>query len=273
MPDLRTLLVAAGRTLDNRIEAELLMAHVLQRDRAWLYAHADEVPDTASVQDFQALVARRAAGEPIAYLTGHRGFWTLDLMVSHATLVPRPETELLVEQTLARVPREQACAVADLGTGSGAIALAIASERPRARVLATDDSEAALEVARENADALGITNVDFARGDWLAPLAGRRFDAIVSNPPYVVAGDAHLRQGDLRFEPLRALVSGVDGLDAIRGIVRGAGAHLVPGGWLLFEHGWNQGEAARDLLQETGYRHVATIRDLESRDRVTLGKA
>lgn len=273
MPDVHTLLGVASHTLDSRIEAELLMAHVLGRDRTWLYAHAEDTPDGPSVQSFQALVARRAAGEPVAYLTGHRGFWTLDIMVTPATLIPRPETEVLVEQALARIPMEQACRVADLGTGSGAVALAIASERPRARVAATDNSASALDVARGNAERLGISNVDFLLGDWLTPLAARRFDVIVSNPPYIEMADAHLHEGDLRFEPAQALVSGVDGLDAIRRIVRDASACLVSGGWLLFEHGWSQGAAARNVLEQAGYAGIATIQDLEQRDRVTLARA
>ncbi|MCL1634438.1 peptide chain release factor N(5)-glutamine methyltransferase [Luteimonas sp. SX5] len=254
-------------------DAELLLLHALQRrDRAWLFAHAaDPVPADAASR-FESLIARREQGEPVAYLLGRRGFWTLDLETTPAVLIPRPETELLVEQAAVRIPADRSVRVADLGTGSGAIALAIASERPQASVVATDASEAALAVARANARAHGIRNVEFRHGDWLSPLAGERFDLIASNPPYIAAGDPHLRQGDLRFEPESALASGSDGLDAIRTIVRAAPAHLLPGGWLLLEHGWEQGEAVRGLLRLAGFVDVATERDLESRDRVTLGR-
>lgn len=189
---------------------------------------------------FEALLARRQAGEPVAYLLGRQGFWSLELEVSPATLIPRPETELLVELALARLPAGQSLRVADLGTGSGAIALALARERPQAHVVATDASAEALTVARRNAARLGLGRVEFRDGDWLVPLAQERFDLIASNPPYIEQDDPHLAQGDLRFEPPAALASGADGLDAIRVIVRDAGRHLHPGGWLLLEHGWNQ---------------------------------
>jgi len=214
-------------------------------------------------------VQRRRDGEPVAYITGHRGFWTLDLEVTPATLIPRPETELLVELALARMtPKAN---VADLGTGSGAIALAMARECPTASVVATDASIDALAVAERNATKHGIRNVRFAHGDWLAPLAGERFDLIVSNPPYIEADDPHLGQGDLRFEPASALASGADGLDDIRRIVAQARDHLAPGGWLLMEHGWNQGAAVRAVLSAAGYRDVLTVQDLEQRDRVSGG--
>jgi release factor glutamine methyltransferase len=188
--------------------------------------------------------------------------------------VPRPETERLVELALERLPADRAVDVADLGTGSGAIALAIARERPRARVVATDASAAALAVASRNAAALGFdaARVAFVRGDWWAPLGARRFDLVASNPPYIAEGDPHLARGDLRFEPRDALASGADGLDAIRAIVAGAPAHLVDGGWLLLEHGFDQGEAVRRLLEAHGFVAVDTARDLEGRDRVTLGR-
>lgn len=271
MADVRTLLVAATARLGERADAEALLLHVLGQSRSWLFAHADDALDTDVRTAFEALVARRAAGEPVAYLTGRRGFWTLELEVTPATLIPRPETELLVELALERLPRDMACRVADLGTGSGAIALALASERPQAQVVATDASVDALAVARRNAQRLGIRNVRFVQGDWLAPLVGERFVLVVSNPPYIEAADPHLAQGDLRYEPAAALASGADGLDAIRRIVADACAHLEPGGWLLFEHGWNQGDAARALLREAGYVQVFTAQDLEARDRVSGG--
>ena len=256
----------------DRADAELLLAHAAGRDRAWLFAHArDElVPEQAAA--FAALVQRRAAGEPVAYLTGHRGFWTLDLEVGPDTLIPRPETETLVELALDRLPADVPVRVADLGTGSGAIALAIASERPLASVIATDYSKAALAVAVRNAQRNGVGNVWFRRGSWYEALGRERFDLIASNPPYIADGDPHLGEGDLRFEPATALSSGADGLDAIREIVADAPPRLVPGGWLLLEHGLEQGPAIRELLVQAGFVDVTTERDLEDRDRVTLGR-
>ncbi|MHB1273072.1 MAG: peptide chain release factor N(5)-glutamine methyltransferase [Rhodanobacter sp.] len=271
MPDVRGTLAAATQHLGERLDAELLLLHVLGKPRSWLFAHVDDALEMDVQTAFSALVERRAGGEPVAYITGRQGFWSLELEVTPATLIPRPETELLVELALARLPRDAACRVADLGTGSGAIALAIASERPLARVVATDASAAALAVAQRNAARLGITHVRFVQGDWLAPLAGQMFDLIVSNPPYIEAADPHLAQGDLRYEPATALASGADGLDAIRRIVHTAPTHLDPGGWLLFEHGWNQGEAARALLAGAGYAEVFTAQDLERRERVSGG--
>lgn len=272
MPTVADLLKHASTQIE-RGDAQWLLAHVLQRDAGWLFAHDDAVPDAQQIAAFERLVTRRAAGEPVAYLTGLRGFWTLQLQVSPATLIPRPETELLVELALARLPDDgQPRRIADLGTGSGAIALAIASERAHVQVLATDFSADALAIAQANAARLGISHVHFAHGDWFAPLAGQCFDVIVSNPPYIELGDAHLQQGDLRFEPASALSSGADGLDAIRTIIAHAGAHLHHGGWLLLEHGYNQAQAIRALLQAVGFTQIRTHQDWEQRDRVTLGQ-
>jgi len=257
---------------DARHEAEQLLIHVLGVERAWLFAHATDTVDEDSRQRFERLLTRRAEGHPLAYLLGRRGFWTLDLQVNAATLIPRPETELLVEQALARLPADDMVRVADMGTGSGAIALSIASERPLATVMATDLLGPALAVAVKNAQAHGLDNVWFRRGHWYAALGADRFDMIVSNPPYIAAGDPHLAQGDLRFEPPPALASGADGLDAIREIIGGAHEHLVAGGWLLLEHGWDQGEAIRALLVQAGFDQAQTVQDLEQRDRVTLGR-
>ena len=255
-----------------REDAEPLLIHALGVDRAWLFAHAtDPVPVEAAAR-VRELVERRAAGEPVAYLTGRRGFWTLDLEVTPDTLIPRPETELLVELALARIGRDAPARIADLGTGSGAIALALASERPAAVVVATDVSKDTLAVAVRNAQAHALDNVWFRRGDWCQALGHDRFDLIASNPPYIADGDPHLARGDLRHEPGRALASGSDGLDAIRMIVRDAPRHLGPGGWLLLEHGLEQGAAIRALMQQAGMVEVATERDLEQRDRVTLGR-
>ena len=270
-------LLAWGRTRvpgdEARRECELLLGHALQRDRAWLFAHANEAIDATQRERFAQLIDERRRGMPVAYLLGHWGFWTLDLRVSADTLIPRPETELLVEAALAHLPTDASLRLADLGTGSGAIALALARERPRAQVIATDQSEGALTIARDNAQRNEIANVEFRRGSWYEPLEGERFDLIASNPPYVADGDPHVAQGDLRFEPLSALTSGADGLDAIRTLAREACAHLNPGGWLLIEHGFAQGEPVRELLTAAGLESVETLRDLEGRERMTLGKS
>lgn len=260
---------SAGARVDMR-DAELLLAHVLDKPRSWLFAHGDDILSPHAAERFDALIARCAAGEPVAYLVGRRGFWKFDLAVDAATLIPRPETELLVELALARLASDASLHIADLGTGSGAIALALAHERPHAQVIATDASGDALMVARANAQALGLANIEFRHGDWFVPLAGERFDLVASNPPYIADDDPHLQ--DLRFEPGSALASGADGLDAIRVIARDAPVHLVPGGWLLLEHGWEQGAAVRALLASAGFMQVSTERDLEGRDRVTLGR-
>ncbi|MFC6840039.1 peptide chain release factor N(5)-glutamine methyltransferase [Xanthomonas theicola] len=266
-----SLLRAACAQIDHA-DAEALLIHALQRDRAWLFAHARDPLPAPATQRFGELLARRAQGEPVAYLTGRRGFWTLDLAVGPATLIPRADTERLVELALERVDAAPGRRIADLGTGSGAIALALASERPQTQVLATDLSEAALALAQANARTLGLDNVAFAHGRWLAPLAGQRFDLIASNPPYIAAGDPHLAQGDLRYEPAGALASGADGLDDLRLIAAAAPAHLLAGGWLLLEHGWDQGAAVRALMRQAGLTQVDTAQDLEGRDRVTLGQ-
>ena len=258
------------RDVDARREAELLLAHTLNVSRAWLVAHANDEVDDAKRTAFEALIARRARGEPVAYLTGTRGFHSLELRITPDVLIPRPETELLVDLALERIPHDADLHIADLGTGSGAVALALAHARPHAHVVATDASEAALDVARDNAQRLGLRNVEFAHGDWCIALGDARdFDLIVSNPPYIAENDPHLREGDLRYEPRAALASGADGLDAIRIIVRDVRAHLRAGGWLLFEHGFQQGAAVRALLEQHGYAEVFTARDLENRERVS----
>lgn len=272
MPEVRHALAEAIRRLGDRVDAEVLLAYAVSKPRSWLIAHANDELAPEHVSAYTLLIEQREAGEPVAYITGRRGFWSLDLEVSSATLIPRPETELLVELALARLPAGDACHVLDLGTGSGAIALAIARERPQARIIATDASAEALQVAQHNARHHHIANVSFAHGDWFAPLGDGCFDVIVSNPPYIESGDPHLQQGDLRYEPMRALASGADGLDDIRRIVRDAGRYLVPGGWLMFEHGWNQGEAARSLLRSAGFVELSTERDIEQRDRVSMGR-
>jgi release factor glutamine methyltransferase len=272
----RQLLAAAAARLgggdDARAEAELLLAHALGRSRAWLYAWPEFEPAAAQAAQFERLLEARRRGEPIAYLTGRREFWSLDLAVTPAVLIPRPETELLVELALARMPQDEACTVADLGTGSGAIALALARERRLSRVLATDASADALALARANAQHLGIANVAFAQGDWYAALGDARFDLIVSNPPYIEAGDRHLLEGDLRYEPAAALASGGDGLDAIRRIGAHAREHLNAQGWLLLEHGWDQAARVRELLHDHGFGTARSARDAAGHERVTFAQ-
>mgnify|MGYP002780537663 CR=1 FL=1 len=254
-----------------RLEAELLLAHAMQRPRSWFYAHASDVLEAPEAGVFEALVRRRLHGEPVAQITGQRGFWSLELAVTADTLIPRPETELLVELALARMPRAEPLRVLDLGTGTGAIALAVASERPLADVTATDASAAALAVAAGNARDAGLP-VRFLQGSWFEAVPREQFDLVLSNPPYLADDDPHLQQGDLRFEPRGALASGADGLEALRAICAGAPRHLAPGGWLLVEHGYEQGAAVRALFKRAGLEQVATERDLEHRDRVTLGR-
>jgi release factor glutamine methyltransferase len=256
---------------EGRLEAELLLAHALQRPRSWFYAHSGDVLDPGEARAFDALLRRREGGEPVAQITGHRGFWSLELAVTRDTLIPRPETELLVELALERLPVNEMGQVLDLGTGTGAVALAIASERPLVDVSAVDVSAAALEVARANAEDAGLP-LRLLHGSWFEPVAGDVYRMVVSNPPYIADADPHLLQGDLRYEPRSALASGPDGLDAIRIIVAGAPNHLLPGGWLLVEHGHEQGAAVRSLFQAQGFVHVASARDLERRERVTLGQ-
>jgi release factor glutamine methyltransferase len=261
------------------LDAQVLLAHLLGRSRAWLVAHADEALSAGDAASFAALARRRRDGEPIAYLTGMREFWGLPLVVSPAVLIPRPETETLVELALARLPADRVARVLDLGTGSGAIALAIARSRPRAQVLATDASAAALAVARENAGRLGARNVELLQSDWYEAVprstdaqVGAPFDLIVANPPYVVAGDPHLDAGDLRFEPVIALTPGGDGLDALRTIVAGAAPRLVDGGTLAVEHGYDQSEAVQALFAAAGFAHIVAVGDIAGIPRVVAGE-
>lgn len=254
-----------------RLEAELLLSYVLDKPRTYLRAWPERQLAPAQQARLDALLARRTAGEPLAYLLGRREFWSLDLEVAPGVLIPRADTETLVERALELLPEGEPARVADLGTGSGAIALAIAHERPRATVVATDRSTVALELARRNAARLNLHNVEFRHGDWCAALGTETFDLIVSNPPYIAAGDPHLEQGDLPHEPAEALASGADGLDDLRRIVDCARRHLQPGGRLLLEHGHAQGEAVRALLRAGGFEAVRTLRDLEHRERAGEG--
>jgi release factor glutamine methyltransferase len=251
-------------------EARLLIAHALGVDRAWLVAHADESLAGARSAIARSLLQRRGDGEPIAYILGHREFHGLDLAVTPEVLIPRPDTELLVDLALGRMGGAS-CRVLDLGTGSGAIAIALARAAPGAEVWATDSSPAALVVARANAER-HAASVHFVESDWFAGLPGERFDLVVSNPPYVAADDPHLSEGDVRFEPRAALVGGADGLDCIRRVVLDARNHLRAPGWLLFEHGYDQGAASRALLNEAGYADVESWLDLANIPRVSGGR-
>jgi release factor glutamine methyltransferase len=256
-------------TAQAMLEARVLLAAVLEAPRAWLDAHPEEDVEDAAAQRFLALIGRRARGEPVAYLTGRREFWSLELRVGPEVLVPRPETELLVERALALAPGG-AARVADLGTGSGAIALALAHERPAWRIVATDVSSAALALARDNARAHGLARIDFRAGDWFAPLGGERFDLLLSNPPYVAADDPALRE--LGYEPRLALTPGPDALQCLRVLARGAAPHLRAGGWLVLEHGAEQAQEVRHELVAAGFAHVRSHRDLSAHERVTEGQ-
>ncbi len=254
-----------------RREAQILLGHVLGVSRAWLAAHGDEKAHPSSVAVFRDLVTRRRAGEPVAYLVGHREFYGLDFQVTPDVLIPRADTETLVDAALEKLAPHASRDVLDLGTGSGCVAIAIARERPAARVTAVELSTPALNVARDNAAAIGV-RVEFVHGRWFETLGRNRFDLIVSNPPYVAMGDPHLRQGDLRFEPATALISGEDGLNDIRTIVAGASAHLQEGGWLLFEHGYDQAGPCRDLLLDAGFGELVSRVDLAGLPRVAGGR-
>lgn len=253
------------------LDAQLLLAHVLAVPRARLKSHPEDMPDPSRTQHYRRLLARRAAGEPLAYLTGSRDFWSLRLRVTPAVLIPRPETELLVERALAlRTAAEGR--VADLGTGCGAVALALASERPRWHVVATDVCADALAIARANAQALRLSRVELRQGDWYQPLLGERFDLLVSNPPYVAQDDPALATASLRHEPPRALTPGADALSCLRTLVRGAPRQLAPEGWLLLEHGATQSADVRRELVDAGFRHVRSHRDLAGHERMTEGQ-
>jgi release factor glutamine methyltransferase len=254
------------------LDAEVLLAFVLDHPRSWLLARRRESLAADTARLFETLIARRAEGRPVAYLTGTREFWSRPFRVTPDTLIPRPETEHLVEAALARLPAARRCEIADPGTGSGIIALTLALERPDCRVTATDISHAALAVARDNAARLGVTNVGFHHGDWFAGLEGRVFDLIASNPPYVASSDPYLALGDLRYEPPIALASGATGLEAIHVLIAQARDQLAPGGWLLLEHGFDQAAAVAALFAEYGYVEVESLRDLAGHPRIAAAR-
>lgn len=254
-----------------RIEIQCLLQQVLKVTRAYLLAYPERLLSEPEQTLYDALLQRRLSGEPIAYLLGEREFFGLSFKVTPATLIPRPETELLVEMALQRIPQDQTCHVLDLGTGSGAIAIAIAHERPKAIVLACDSAAPALDVARKNAARFLLSNISFVNSDWFQKIAGMRFDIIVSNPPYIASGDLHLTQGDVRFEPISALVSGPDGLHDIRRIITHSKHHLKSNGWVLLEHGYDQAAQVRELLQQAKFKDVFSAQDLAGIERVSGG--
>lgn len=271
----QALLTATQQLADQHdtasLDAELLLAHVLHKSRAWLYTWPEQELDTNQLEQFHQLVQRRMNGEPVAHLIGTQEFWSLSLQVSPDTLIPRPETERLVELALERIPSDANWRIADLGTGSGAIALAVAKERPACQIIATDKSTAALDIAKENARLNQIANVTFLQGDWLAAVKDEPpFEMILSNPPYIKEDDPHLQQGDVRFDPDSALQAGTEGLDDLQQIIEQALAHLKPGGWLLLEHGYDQRTAVLQSLQQAGFEQFEDYPDLAGQPRVAV---
>ncbi|MBP8202641.1 MAG: peptide chain release factor N(5)-glutamine methyltransferase [Pseudomonas sp.] len=254
-----------------RLDTELLLAHALGKPRSYLHTWPERELEAAQLVCFQAALVRRQSGEPVAYILGQQGFWSLELEVAAHTLIPRPDTELLVETVLALLPATPA-QVLDLGTGTGAIALALASERPAWRLTGVDRMAEAVALAERNRTRLKLSNSAFVESHWFSALAGQRFQLIVSNPPYIAADDQHLAQGDVRFEPSSALVAGKDGLDDIRLIIEQAPDYLEAGGWLLLEHGFDQAAAVRELLSARGFSAVESRRDLAGHERISLGR-
>jgi len=254
-----------------RLEARVLLAHALGVDQAWLIGHDRDIPTSAQQDRIAALISRRAEGEPVAYILGEREFYGRRFKVTPDVLIPRPDTELLVDAALEKLPQDRPAHILDLGTGSGAIAITLALQRPFSKVLAVDASSEALAVAQENAYQLGAPNVECIASNWYTVLDVKNFDIIVSNPPYIAAPDPHLTSGDLRFEPHQALASGADGLNDLRQIISGAPAHLTEDGWLLLEHGYDQACAVTALLQHHGFDAIRTLQDLAGHDRVSVG--
>ena len=268
---LRAAIARLSSSESPKRDAEILLAWVSGKSRAWLIAFDDAQLDDSQLAALESLLARRAAGEPVAYLIGEREFWSLPLSVSPDTLIPRPDSEVLVEQALSRLPADP-CAILDLGTGTGAIALALASERADCQVTGVDRIAAAVALATHNGAKLNLPNARFLQSDWFSALNAQRFQLIVSNPPYIDAADHHLSQGDVRFEPASALVASDHGLADIKTIASSAANYLADNGWLLLEHGWQQGEAVRQILRENSFCQVETCQDYGGNDRVTLGQ-
>ncbi len=254
-----------------RLDAEILLCHVLKKNRSYLYTWPENQLTEEQYQQFGILLSSRIEGKPIAYLIDHKEFWSLELQVTENTLIPRPETELLVEQVLAHLPLKTSSKVIDLGTGTGAVALAIAKERPQCHIIATDKSSQALQIAKNNAKNLALHNIKFIVSDWFAKDLGMAI-IIVSNPPYISINDPHLNQGDVRYEPCSSLISGIDGLTDIRQIIVQSHSHLLNKGWLLLEHGYDQAEQIQILLTENNYYSIETYNDLADQPRVTVGQ-
>jgi len=254
-----------------RLEARVLTAHALGVSRAWLIAHDQDALNPNQIDAMENLIARRERGEPVAYILGEKEFYGRMFRVTPDVLIPRPETELLLEAAFERLPKDQALDVLDIGAGSGCISITVALERPIWSVTAVDISYSTLCIARENAQRLGA-RVCILQSDLYDALGARRFDLILSNPPYITQDDPHLQQGDVRFEPMLALASGEDGLDALRRLIQAAPLHLCPDGWLMFEHGWNQADSARELMAQSGFMNVESLPDLAGHNRVTLGQ-
>lgn len=265
-----TLLLTSSSS-SARLDAEVLLGHVLDAPRVFLYAHSDDTLTPLQHENYESLLQKRLSGLPIAYLTGTREFWSLPLKVSNHTLIPRPETELLVDILLHQLVDNPDANVLDLGTGTGAIALALASERPQWTLLAVDKHELTLNIAQENITQLGLSNLRVLCSNWFEAIPAQYFNAIVSNPPYLAVNDPHLDQGDVRFEPRDALVSGLDGLDALNHIIEHAVNWLSPGGWLLLEHGFEQGPAVTAMLEKFGYQNVQCWQDWQGHDRISGG--
>ena len=268
---LRVAIGELSESESSRRDAEILLEHVTGKARTFILAFGETALTADQHAQLSALLSRRKAGEPVAHLTGEREFWSLPLYVSAATLIPRPDTECLVEHALAHLPAT-ACRILDLGTGTGAIALALASERPDCQVTAVDVMPDAVALALRNVARLGFKNVKIQQSSWFDALVGQQFDMIVSNPPYIDERDPHLSQGDVRFEPLTALVAAEEGLADIAHIVTVSRQYLTAGGWLLIDHGWTQAEAVRALFTQAGYERVETCQDYGGNDRLTLGK-
>lgn len=253
------------------LDAEVLLAYVLQKNRTFLYTHPESSLSRQQIEDYKALIMKRRTGVPVAYLTGQREFWSLSLEVSQATLIPRSETELLVECTLTCLSKKKQALILDLGTGSGAIALALAKERPDCQIIATDLSDSTLCLARNNAKRLQLKNIDFIQSNWFSNLSEHYFDVIVSNPPYLKEHDPHLSEGDVRFEPRLALVSGPEGLDALIHIIKNSMHYLKSGGFLAVEHGADQKQAVTGCFEELGYTYIQSFKDYQRHDRITSG--
>ncbi len=272
---IHSLLEANAQKLQSLLEAQILLAYVLGVSRSYLYSWPDRCPDEAACQQYERLILRRQRGEPIAYIVGVKEFWSLPFSVSHEVLIPRPETELIVELVLKYIAKEPMRRVLDLGTGSGAIACALAKEFPRWQIVAVDKSDQALRIATENAKNLALTNVEFYQSDWFSIFSANHtlFDVIVGNPPYISPRDHHLQAPDIQYEPRSALISAPDGLTDLKRIIQESPQFLASNGWLVLEHGFDQSDHVRSLMEEAGLTGICCFKDLAGLGRVTLGRS